>query len=274
MQTNSRRKHRILSPIAGNSLIVGYIRASTVKQKLSIPTQQSSIDSGAERKHFQLAQSFVDAGLDGKTEFLRRETVLEMLRFMAAENIQQIMFTRLDRAFRNQVDAIHTIDKLLEIGVIVHFSEHDMEFKGAMGRAMLQMIAIFAELETNIRLERQLDTYDEARRQNWKMSRKPRYGWTPVASDLRKTTVAREKENLDIGSKTAFDYVPDWHEQEYLREIVARHEKGEADAHIARLLNLAEVPTKFGHKWHASTVFSVRSFAVLANREEWDKKAA
>jgi hypothetical protein len=81
----------------------------------------------------------------------------------------------------------------------------------------------------------------------------------------------RAKHDLDAGPDTAFDLVPNWEEQDGLREILRRSEPPlqQSDAEIAKILNAAGIPAKNGGKWYPATVYSVRSYARLAGREDW-----
>jgi hypothetical protein len=207
-----------------------------------------------------------------------------MLRFMAeykapgsSGGIQNIVYTRLDRAFRSGVgDAMLTLHECAKAGVKIHFCEQDINPNTPMGKAMMQIIAIFAELETDLRLQRQLETVETMRSSNFKAGINVPYGWEKIPSASRKTTAPRAKHDLGgpdtgVDPSTAFDLVPNWEEQDVLREILRRSEPPlqQSDAEIAKILNAAGIPAKKGGKWYSATVYSVRSYARLANRDDW-----
>jgi Resolvase, N terminal domain len=147
---------------------------------------------------------------------IERDNVKEMIRFMADHAIQHIVYTRLDRAFRSTADALLTITECAKHGVKIHFCEQDLDFTTAMGRAMLTVIALFAELETDLRLQRQLETVSVMRQSGFKAGRNVPYGWNKVPSATRKTRALRSGEDLDVGNDTAFDLVPNWEQQDVL----------------------------------------------------------
>ena len=244
----------------------------TEDQRLTIPTQGTAITKYCEARGLELVAAFIDSGTCGKTPWLERESTREMLRFMAEHGIQNIVYTRLDRAFRSGVgDAMLTLHECAKAGVKIHFCEQDIDPNTPMGKAMMQIIAIFAELETDLRLQRQLETVETMRSSNFKAGINVPYGWEKVPSASRKTTAPRAKHDLDAGADTAFDLVPNWEEQDVLREILRRSESPlqQSDAEIAKILNTAGIPAKKGGKWYPATVYSVRSYARLANREDW-----
>ena len=249
---------------------VAAIRGSTEDQRLTIPTQGTAITKYCEAKGLELVASFIDSGTCGKTPWLERESTREMLRFMAEHGIQNIVYTRLDRAFRSGVgDAMLTLHECAKAGVKIHFCEQDINPNTPMGKAMMQIIAIFAELETDLRLQRQLETVETMRSSNFKAGINVPYGWEKVPSASRKTTAPRAKHDLDAGADTAFDLVPNWEEQDVLREILRRSEPPlqQSDAEIAKILNAADIPAKKGGKWYPATVFSVRSYARIADEK-------
>jgi DNA invertase Pin-like site-specific DNA recombinase len=254
---------------------VAAIRGSTEGQRLTIPTQGAAIAKYCAAKGMEMVAAFIDSGTCGKTPWLERENVREMLRFMAEHRIQNVVYTRLDRAFRSTGDAALTINECANHGVKLHFCEQDFDLNSPMGRAMLYVVAIFAELETDLRLQRQLETVETMRSSNFKAGINVPYGWDKIPSANRKTTAPRAKHDLEIGSDTAFDLVPNWEEQDVLREILRRSEAPlmQSDSEIAKILNAAGIPAKKGGPWYPATVYSVRSYARLANREDWQQEA-
>ena len=93
-----------------STLCVAAIRGSTEDQRLTIPTQGAAITKYCEAKGLELVAAFIDSGTCGKTPWLERESTRDMLRFMVYHGIQNIVYTRLDRAFRSGVgDAMLTL---------------------------------------------------------------------------------------------------------------------------------------------------------------------
>lgn len=244
-------------------------RGSTKEQVLTLDAQRASQERYCAMKQWTIVQEFVDSGTDGKSTFLDRPVVREMLAFMEKENVRQIVCTRLDRAFRSTGDAILTIDTLYKHGVMFHLCEQGFDPTTPSGRANFQMMAMFAEFESSVRRLRQLEAFDQQRVLRQKSGVNVPYGWRAVLADGRLTKERRQ----------ASDLVPDPEQQVVLGDILQRHADGQSDKHIAKILNQAGIPTaKAGQtikyrgvtktvkgKWSARTVFSVRSFARLAD---------
>ena len=65
--------------------------------------------------------------------------------------------------------------------------------------------------------------------------------------------------------------MPNWDQQDVLAQILKRSGEGQSDAHIAKVLNLAAIPTQQGKRWFPATVYSVRSFARVADRKQYEQ---
>jgi hypothetical protein len=109
------------------------------------------------------------------------------------------------------------------------------------------------------------------RQSGYKAGRNVPYGWNKVQSATRKTRALRSGEDLDVGNDTAFDLVPNWEQQDVLAQILTRSSEGQSDAHIAKVLNAAGIPTQQGKRWFPATVYSVRSFARIADRKQYEQ---
>lgn len=275
MNLRSRRKLLSVPLVARTRRAVGLTRGSTVRQQLTLGAQTEAIRRFTTFQQFELARVFEDSGTSGGSRFLERESVKAMLRYMADERITEIVCARLDRAFRSVGDAIYTLTTLHEIGVTIHFSEQPLP-DGALGKMMFQILAVFAEFEKNLRLERQLEAGERQRALCQKSGINVPYGWAAVpAAGGRRT-----KEN-----RSASDLVPVPEQQDVLRQILLRSARGESDQRIADVLNTAGIPTaKAGQmirrggvermasgRWYDQTVFSVRSFARLAEPIDEDE---
>ncbi len=65
-----------------------------------------------------------------------------------------IVFSRLDRAFRNVRDALTTIETWQRRGIGIHFLDPQVDLSTAHGRAFLQMSAVWAEFSSALHSER------------------------------------------------------------------------------------------------------------------------
>ncbi len=124
---------------------VGYARVSSVGQNL-----QSQLDALKEYKVERIFSEKVSA-----TSTKGREQLKEMLNFVREGD--EIVFTRTDRIARSVLDLQLIVKELTEKGVSLTATEQPISTKDATSKCFLDMLSVFAEFETNLRKERQLD---------------------------------------------------------------------------------------------------------------------
>jgi site-specific DNA recombinase len=233
--------------------VIAYIRGSTEEQQNTIEAQRASIDRYCQSLGLEVAEFIIDSGVSGSIPFMERPGAKDLLDAMKRTGANSIAFTKLDRAFRSVLDCITTMHRWNSQGIGFHIIEQRIDTASAMGRAMLQIIAVIAELENGQRAERQRAAFGVMRDAGQRCGTVP-YGWQPVTSMERKSKTGRQAENL----------VPLEFEQGVLRLIVSMHSQGQTDNAIARFLNGKEITAKRGGKWHGATVQSVREHARIA----------
>ena len=124
---------------------VGYARVSSVGQNL-----QSQIDALNEQKVGRIFAEKVSG-----TSTKGREQLKEMLNFVREGD--EIVFTRTDRIARSVLDLQLIVKELTEKGVSLTATEQPISTKDATSKCFLDMLSVFAEFETNLRKERQMD---------------------------------------------------------------------------------------------------------------------
>ena len=124
---------------------VGYARVSSVGQNL-----QSQIDALNEQNVERIFAEKVSG-----TSTKGREQLKEMLNFVREGD--EIVFTRTDRIARSVLDLQLIVKELTEKGVSLTATEQPISTKDATSKCFLDMLSVFAEFETNLRKERQLD---------------------------------------------------------------------------------------------------------------------
>ena len=73
------------------------------------------------------------------------------------------MITRIDRLARSVLDLQLIIKELTDKGVSLTATEQPISTKDATSKCFLDMLGVFAELETNLRKERQLEGIAKAK---------------------------------------------------------------------------------------------------------------
>lgn len=141
--------------------IIGYARVSTEDQDCSIQ-EEALRAAGAtvirsERKS--------GTSTDGRTELA---TVLDFVR-----EGDTLLVTRIDRLARSLMDLEGIVQQLRAKAVHLRATEQPIDTASPAGRAFLQMLGVFAEFETAIRRERQMEGIAKAKQAGVYKGRKP-----------------------------------------------------------------------------------------------------
>ena len=141
--------------------IYGYARVSTTDQSLEV--QQGALTAaGCEVIR---AEKVSGTSMAGREEL---ETLLEFLR-----KGDTLVVTRLDRLGRSVANLADIVRTLESKGVHLRVLDHDINTKGAAGKAFMGMLMVFSEFETNIRRERQMEGIEKAKKRGVYKGRKP-----------------------------------------------------------------------------------------------------
>ena len=140
---------------------VGYARVSTTDQNLEI--QQTALKAAGCKKIF--AEKKSGNQQKGRTQL---ETCLDYLREGDA-----LIVTRIDRLSRSLRDLQNLVHELEEKGVYLKTVEQPVDTSSAAGKAFFDMLGVFAEFETNLRRERQLEGVAKAKIEGRYKGRQP-----------------------------------------------------------------------------------------------------
>ncbi|CCQ72762.1 recombinase family protein [Magnetospira sp. QH-2] len=141
--------------------VYGYARVSTTDQDLTIQ-EQALRSYGCD---IIRAEKVSGTSRDGRKEL---ETLLDFLR-----NGDTLVVTRIDRLARSIRDLQNLVHDLKERGVILKATEQPIDTGTAAGKAFLDMLGVFAEFETNLRSERQMEGIAKAKAAGVYKGRKP-----------------------------------------------------------------------------------------------------
>jgi DNA invertase Pin-like site-specific DNA recombinase len=141
--------------------VIGYARVSTTDQNLEI--QEAALRSAG----CDLIRSEKRSGATtaGRTEL---QTVLDFLR-----KGDVLMVTRIDRLARSIGDLQDIVRAVRAKGAALKATEQPIDTGTAAGKAFLDMLGVFAEFETNLRKERQLEGIADAKARGVYKGRKP-----------------------------------------------------------------------------------------------------
>jgi DNA invertase Pin-like site-specific DNA recombinase len=141
--------------------LYGYARVSTVDQDVVIQREALKA-AGCEVIRAETASG---TGRDGRTEL---QVLLDFLR--AGDTL---VVTRIDRLARSLKDLQDIVHELKGRGVALKATEQPVDTGTAAGKAFLDMLGVFAEFETNLRRERQLEGIAAAKTRGVYKGRKP-----------------------------------------------------------------------------------------------------
>jgi putative DNA-invertase from lambdoid prophage Rac len=131
--------------------IFGYIRVSTLQQANegeSLETQLKQIQSYSVLKGFDIPpENFItEKGVSGSLEFEKRPEGGKLFNQLAFGDV--LIFSKLDRAFRNTRNALNTLHELKQRGISVHFIDlgGDVTNDG-IGSVIFTILSAFATFE-------------------------------------------------------------------------------------------------------------------------------
>ena len=156
---------------------------------------------------------------------------------LTANGVCHIVALKLDRLFRNGVDALSHVEEWEQAGISLHLVDmggQAVNTGSSMGKMLITMLAGFAEFERNMIAERTTAALRHKKAHQEVYNHVP-YGY-----------------RADNGS-----LVPDTAEQAVIARIGTLRAKGVSYSEIAGTLNAECIPTKRGAIWGAQTVYNI-----------------
>jgi len=173
--------------------LYGYARVSTVEQDLTI-----QVDA-LKRAGCSVVRS---EQRSGSTTSGRRE-LQTLLEFIQAGDT--LVVTRIDRLARSMGDLQDIVRLLRSKGASLKATEQPIDTSTAAGKAFLDMLGVFAEFETNLRRERQMEGIARAKAAGVYKGRPPTIDTNAVqrlrAEGMRPTDIAKQ---LGIGRASVY----------------------------------------------------------------------
>jgi len=157
--------------------LIGYARVSTVEQDTSIQVEQLK-NAGC--------QPIFSEKASGTTQ--NRQQLNEMLSY--AREGDTLVVTRIDRLARSLRDLQNLIHDLQQKGISFKATEQPIDTTTAAGKAFLDMLGVFAEFETNMRYERQMEGIAKAKKNGVYKGRKP------LSADVKKEIIRLHSEGV------------------------------------------------------------------------------
>ncbi|WP_420396864.1 recombinase family protein [Nioella sp.] len=155
----------------------GYARVSTTDQDLTVQREALKA-AGCEIIREEKVSGTSRQGRD------ELETLLQFLR-----PGDTLVVTRLDRLARSMDDLSQIVNELQQRGAALKATEQPVDTSTAAGKAFFQMLGVFAEFETNLRRERQMEGIAKAKAKGVYKGRKP-------SIDVEEVKRLRDEEGL------------------------------------------------------------------------------
>jgi DNA invertase Pin-like site-specific DNA recombinase len=129
-----------------------YFRVSTDKQ--STHNQRRELEVVAKRSGWHLVRVYEDAGISGAKGRDRRPGLDAMLKAVNAREFDMVAAWSVDRLGRSLTDLLGILQSLHDKGVDLFLHQQGLDTSTTAGKAMFQMLGVFAEFERGIIRER------------------------------------------------------------------------------------------------------------------------
>ena len=210
-----------------------YVRVSTVEQKIkgySIPEQIERTQKYCEALGWTVFKVYNDAGFSGGS--MDRPALQQLIRDVKAGKLDKVLVYKLDRLSRSQKDTLDLIEDIfLAHGVDFISMSENFDTSTAFGRAMVGILAVFAQLER------------EQIKERMSMGR-----------------LARAKNGHYIGSHAPLGYsfvenglTVDLYEKELVRQVFDMYSSGASMKKIIDTMNSSGLTHRFG-SWNKQTL--------------------
>jgi DNA invertase Pin-like site-specific DNA recombinase len=162
-----------------------YLRVSTTGQ--TVENQKIELEKVAKAKSWRITASYIDHGISGTKGRDKRPQFDAMLKDATRRKFDMIAAWSVDRLGRSLQDLVGFLDDIKSAGVELFLHQQALDTSTPSGRAMFQMIGVFAEFERAMIVERVNAGIARARQQGKRLGRPqtPLQVEKAILSDLR-----------------------------------------------------------------------------------------
>jgi site-specific DNA recombinase len=149
-EPRKRRRRGAVAPAAEGKAAI-YVRVSTDEQADpglnggSLESQEARCRALCEAKGLDVVDVFVDGGVSGGT--LERPQLTKLREAVARGEVSVVVVYAVDRLSRRQADTLALLEEFEGHGSGLMAASQDFDTTSPTGRAMLGMLAVFAELQ-------------------------------------------------------------------------------------------------------------------------------
>lgn len=227
---------------------VGYIRVSSDMQAekgTSLDNQRERITEFARKKGYEIVHLYEDAGFSGKTT--NRPAFQEMFKILRAGGIQALFVWHSTRFARNVRDFINYTSELEKLK-INFYSVEEPAVSGSSGKAMRNLMAVFAEYQSDVTGE-----YTRSVKSNLKKNKRVYCAYPPLGFKNQEGRLVVDPVQMEV-----------------VHRIRSMKEEGMSNHAIAYKLNLQGVRGAKGGRFHSITIQKILTnniYAQEANKE-------
>lgn len=169
-----------------------YLRVSTAEQ--TTRNQRRELKAVAQRHSWEIVSIFEDTGISGAKGRRDRPGLDALLKAVARREIDMVAAWSVDRLGRSLTDLLDVLRELHAKGVDLFLHQQGLDTSTPSGRAMFQMMGVFAEFERAMIRERVLAGIARARDDGTRLGRRP-----VEETDARKVKVVHELRGKGLG---------------------------------------------------------------------------
>jgi DNA invertase Pin-like site-specific DNA recombinase len=148
-----------------------YLRVSTQDQTTS--NQEHELRQAAERADWQVAKVYRDHGISGAKGRNGRPAFDALCRDATKRQFDVVMAWNVDRLGRSLKDLVAFLSELHALGIDLFLHQQGLDTTTPAGKAMFQMLGVFAEFERSIIQERVRAGLQRAKREGKRLGRPP-----------------------------------------------------------------------------------------------------
>src|ERR1700720_1365938 len=148
-----------------------YLRVSTAEQ--TVENQRRELEAVAERHGWNVVAIFTDAGISGTKGRDQRPGYDRLCRGIARREFDQVAAWSVDRLGRSLQNLVAFLGELHAKRVDLYLHQQGIATGTPAGKAMFQMMGVFAEFERAMIIERVKAGLSRARSQGKRLGRRP-----------------------------------------------------------------------------------------------------
>jgi DNA invertase Pin-like site-specific DNA recombinase len=157
--------------VQGEKRVGIYLRVSTAEQ--TCDNQRRELEAVAARHGWTVVQVFEDAGISGAKGRQGRPGLDALMKAIARREIDMVAAWSVDRLGRSLTDLLDLLRELHAKGVDLFLHQQGLDTSTPGGRAMFQMMGVFAEFERAMIRERVLSGLARAKADGTRLGRPP-----------------------------------------------------------------------------------------------------